>query len=160
MKYNREMKATILIQSILASYLFTIFLPFFFANGVPLWNRRPLGRVVLLLLVVYAATSSSSSCSILGSPYLSKSCSLATPSIPMIFLLPLLTTTRLGFGGSVMKKHWSTWEASTHGSFFAVTFVPAVFDLASGITMVVKYQSSFMTLLAHLTRNIGTFSPA
>src|SRR4051812_14435316 len=26
----------------------------------------------------------------------------------MIFLLPLLTTTRLGFDGSVMKKHWST----------------------------------------------------
>src|SRR3990170_7063657 len=89
------------IQSILASYLFTIFLPFFFANGVLLLNGRPLGRVVLLLLVVYG-TSSSSSCSIFGSPYLSKSCSLATPSIPMIFLLPLLTTTRLGFDGSVM----------------------------------------------------------
>ena len=85
-KYNREME-------FLASYLFTIFLPLFFVNGVLLWNGRPLGRVVLLLLVVYADTSSSSSCSIFGSPYLSKSCSLATPSIPMIFLLPLLTTT-------------------------------------------------------------------
>src|SRR3954471_11646960 len=113
-----------------------------------------------LLLVVCAATSSSSSCSIFGSPYLSKSCSLATPSIPMIFLLPLLSTTGLGFDGSVMKKHWSTWEAITHSSFFAVTFAPAVLDLASGITMVVKYRFCFMTLLAHLTRNIGTFSPA
>ena len=36
----------------------------------------------------------------------------------------------------------------------------AVLDLASGITMVVKYRSSFRTLLAHLTRNIGTFSLA
>src|ERR671910_1765312 len=153
-------KVPMKIQSILASYLFTIFLPFFFANGVLLWNGRPLGRVVLLLLVVCAATSSSSSCSILGSPYLSKSCSLATPSIPMIFLLPLLMTTRLGFDGSVMKKHWSTWEASTHGSFFAETYAPAVLDLALGITMVVKYRSSFMTFLAHLTWNIGTFSPA
>ena len=43
--------------------------------------------------------------------------------------MPLLTTTRLGFDGSVMKKHWSTWLASTHGSFFAEAF----FDLASGI---------------------------
>src|SRR3954471_22409478 len=50
--------------------------------------------------------------------YWSKSCSLATPSIPMMFLFPLLTTTRLGFVGSVMKKHWSTLVASTHGSFF------------------------------------------
>jgi hypothetical protein len=33
---------------------------------------------------------------------------LAGPSIPMMLLLPLLTTTRLGFDGSVMKKHWST----------------------------------------------------
>src|SRR3954471_14912181 len=140
--------------------MFTIFLPFFFANGVLLWNRRPLGRVVLLLLVVCAATSSSSSCSIFGSPYLSKSCSLASPSIPMMFLLPLLSTTRLGFDGSVMKKHWSTWLASTHGSFCAVTFAPAVLDLASGITMVVKYRLSFTMLLAHLTRNIDTFSPA
>ena len=75
-------------------------------------------------------------------------------SIPTMLLLDLLTTTRLGFDGSVMKKHWSTWEASTHGSFFAVTFAPAVLDLASGITMVVKYRHSFRTLLAHLTRNI------
>src|ERR1044071_1501474 len=115
--------------------------------------------MILLLLVLYATASSSSSSSIFGSPYLSKSCSLATPSIPMMFLLPLLTTTRLGFDGSVMKKHWSTWLASTHGSFFAVTFAPVDLDLASGITMVVKYRSSFTTLLAHLTRNIGTFSP-
>src|SRR3954467_7940114 len=66
---------------------------------------------------------------------------------------------RLGFDRSVMKKHWSTWLASTHGSFFTVTFAPANLDLASGITMVVKYRSSFTTLLAHLTRNIDTFSP-
>merc|ERR1719152_183042 len=105
-----------------------------------------------------AATSNASSCSIFGSPYLSKSCSLATPSIPMIFLLPLLATTRLGFDGSVMKKHWSTWEPSTHGSFFAVTFAPAVLDLASGITMVVKYRSSFRTLLAHLEQ-IESYAP-
>src|SRR3954462_9577760 len=123
-------------------------------------GRTPLGRVVLLLLDLYGiASSSSSSSSIFGSPYLSKSCSLATPSIPVMFLLPLLTTTRLGFDGSVMKKHWSTWLASTHGSFFAVTFAPADLDLVSGITMVVKYWSYFTTLLAHLTRNINTFSP-
>jgi hypothetical protein len=36
-----------------------------------------------------------------------------------------------------------------HGSFFAMTFAPAVLDLASGITMVVKYRSSFTTFLAH-----------
>jgi hypothetical protein len=65
-------------------------------------------------------------------------------------------TTQLGFDGSVMKKHWSTWLASTHGSFFAEAF----FVEALGITMVVKYRPSFWTLLAHLTRNIGTFSPA
>src|SRR4051812_44803238 len=80
-------------------------------------ERTSLGRVVLLLLVVYAATSSSSSYSTFGSPYLSRSCSLATPSIPMICLLPLLTTTRLGFDASVMKEHWSTWESSTHGQW-------------------------------------------
>src|SRR3954469_12042137 len=57
----------------------------------------------------------------------------------MMFLLPLLTTTRLGFDGSVMKKHWSTWLASTHGSFFAVTFAPVDLDLTSGITMVVIF---------------------
>src|SRR3954471_3752376 len=119
----------------------------------------PLGRVVLLLLDLYGIASLSSSSSIFGSPYLSKSCSLASPSIPMMFLFPLRTTTRLGFDGSVMKKHWSTWLASTHGSFFAVTFAPAVLDLARGITMVVKYRLSFTKLLAHLTRNIGTFSP-
>jgi hypothetical protein len=63
--------------------------------------------------------------------------------------------TRLGLDGSVMKKHWSTWLPSTHGSFFTDAF----FDLASGITMVVKYRPSFSTFLAHLTRNIGTVSP-
>src|SRR3954467_7523763 len=45
----------------------------------------------------------------------------------MMFLFPLLTITRLGFVGSVMKKHWSTLVASTHGSFFAATFAPAAF---------------------------------
>src|SRR3954470_9132642 len=86
---------------------------FLLSNGLPF-----LGRVVLFLLVMYVAASWSSSSSIFGSPYWSKSCSLATPSIPMMFLFPLLTTTRLGFIGSVMKKHWSTLVASTHGSFF------------------------------------------
>src|SRR3954463_13727581 len=75
-------------------------------------GRTPLSRVVLLL-VVYATASSSSSSSIFGSPYLLKSCSLEAPSIPMMFLLPLRTTTRLGFDGSVMKKHWSTWLLSS-----------------------------------------------
>src|SRR3954471_23930740 len=73
----------------------------------------------------------------------------------MMLLLPLPTTTRLGFDGSLMKKHWSTLLASSHGSFFAEAF----FDLASGITMVVKYRPSFSTFLAHLTRKIGTVSP-
>src|SRR5664279_1254382 len=94
-----------------------------------------------------------------GLPYWSKSSSLATPSIPMTVLLPLLTTTRLGLDGSVMKKHWAMCLANNHGSFYAVTFALAVLDLASGIHMVVKYRSSGMTFLAHLTRNIGTFSP-
>src|SRR3954465_6345743 len=57
-------------------------------------------------------------------------------------------------------------EASVHlGSqypwlIFCGDVCAAVLDLASGITMVVKYRSSFMTFLSHLTRNIGTFSPA
>src|SRR4051812_15864998 len=72
----------------------------------------------------------------------------------MMLLLPLLTTTQVGFNGSLMKKHWSTWLASTHGSFF----VEAFFDLASGITMVVKYRPSFSTFLVHMTWNIGTVS--
>src|SRR3954462_1963727 len=128
---------------------------FLLSNGLPF-----LGRVVLFLHVMYVAASYSSSSSIFGSPYWSKSCSLATPSIPMMFLFPLLTTTRLGFVGSIMKKHWSTLVASTHGSFFAATFAAAALDLAaSGITMVVKYRSSLLTLFAHQTRNIVTFSP-
>ena len=40
----------------------------------------------------------------------------------MKFHLPLLMTTRLGFHGSVTKKHCVTCLACTHGSFFAIAF--------------------------------------
>src|SRR4051812_5094322 len=135
-----------------------VFLPFFVAvayvrsgtYSLLLLNGSPfLGRVV-----VYGVWLPYPS-SIFGSPFWSKSCSLATPSIPIMFLLPLLTTTRLGFDGSLMYQHWSTLLAKTQGSFLAGAFALVVFD---GITIVVKYRSSFSTLLAHLTRNIGTFS--
>src|SRR3954469_22399472 len=74
-----------------------------------------------------------------------------------MFLLPLLTTTRLGLFGSVMKKHWITCLACTHGSFFAVTFTVPL--LASGIHMVVKSRFSLSTLLAigHGTSSRCTF---
>src|SRR3954465_15719524 len=116
-------------------------LRFLRVNGQPLVGREVF---LLTLLVIGMSKFFSNSSLIFGSLFFSKFSSLASPCIPMMLLLPLLMTTRLGPDGSVTKKHWSTWLPSTHGSFFTDVF----FDMASGIPMVVKYQPYFSMFLA------------